>query len=116
MKIIDGLTSLDNYAQAIFGHSPAAEAAHLAYGSVMVAQYMSINSAVAAISSAPGNNIYINASWINGMTLGQQQGLLLHELLHVIIGQGVDVIQCRLGLPTGVPSQNIGDKLERDCF
>jgi RHS repeat-associated protein len=115
-NIINGLTSMTNYAQAIYGNSPAAGAAASLYGSEIMAQYMSLNVGVAAVSQAPGSNIYINAAWVNGMTTGQQTAMLLHELLHGITGMTDDSIQGALGLSTKAPSQNIGDKLQADCF
>jgi hypothetical protein len=81
-------------------------------------QYMSINlvAGVAAVAQSRGNNIYIDAGWVNGMTINQQSAMLLHELLHNVTGQSDDVLQQKLGLATNVPSQNISDKLEKDCF
>jgi hypothetical protein len=113
---MNGLTSLTNYAQDIYGNSPAANAASNAYGTESMAQYMSLNPNVAAVSQAPGSNIYINAAWVNGMTTSQQTAMLLHELLHGITGLTDDAIQGALGLPTNTASQNIGNKLQADCL
>ena len=115
-NVMNGLTSLTNYAQDIYGNSPAANAASNAYGTESMAQYMSLNPNVAAVSQAPGSNIYINAAWVNGMTTSQQTAMLLHELLHGITGLTDDAIQGALGLPTNTASQNIGNKLQADCL
>ncbi len=115
-NIINGLTSLTNYANDVYGNSPAAGAAAFAFGPMMMAQYMSLNPNTAAVAQAPGNNIYIDAGWINGMTATQQTAMLLHEFFHNITGGSDSVIQSALGLDTNAPSQNIGDKLQRDCF
>jgi hypothetical protein len=115
VNIVYGLTSLANYAQAIYGKSPAAAAASGQWLGTTVVQYMAVNPTVAALAQPSGNNLYINPTWINGMSVGQQQGLLLHELLHQITGKGDDAIQDAFGLPHAA-SQNIGDKLQKDCF
>ena len=116
-NIINGLTSSATYAQAIFGNSPAYSAAEAQYGNTTMQVFMlrGLLTGVAAVSQSPGNNIYIDAGWINGMTTSQQQALLLHELLHNITGQDDSTLQSDLGLPTNARSQNIGDKLEKDC-
>jgi hypothetical protein len=114
-NIINGLTSTANYAQAIYGNSAAFGAAVATYGNQTVEYFMMAHPATAAVSQAPGNNIYINSGWVSGMNFGQQMGMLLHELLHNITGQSDDVLQGDLGLSTNAPSQNIGDKLEKDC-
>jgi hypothetical protein len=117
-NILDGLTSTANYAQAIYGNSLAYGAAAFYWGGVTVGMFMSINqsSGTAAVSQAPGNNIYISSGWVNGMTANQQEALLLHELLHNITGKTDDVLQGALGLSVGAPSQNIADKLGQDCL
>ena len=81
-----------------------------------MAQYMSLNPGTIAVSQAPGNNIYINPAWVNGMSAGQQEGLLLHEILHNITAQPDGWIQAALGLSMNAASQNIGDKLQQDCI
>lgn len=81
-----------------------------------MATFMLTNPSAAAASELNGSNIYINGSLINGMSTADQQGLLLHELLHNITGMVAGDIQTALGLPTNKASQNIGDKLKGDCF
>lgn len=115
---MNGLTSTANYAQAISGNSPAFAANSALYGDLTVEGYMlqGFLKGVAAVAQSPGNNIYINAGWVNGMTSSQQEAMLLHELLHNITGSVDSVLQGDLGLSTTAPSQNIGDKLEKDCL
>jgi hypothetical protein len=115
-NILDGLTTVSNYAFDVYGNSPLYAAAAAQYGSEMMVQYMSLNPNTAAVSQLSGNNIYINASWVNGMNTPQQEGLLLHEMIHNITGLTDGDIQSKLGLPTNAASQNIGDKLQKDCF
>jgi hypothetical protein len=74
-----------------------------------------VNPNAAAVAQLSGSNIYINASWVNGMSDVDRQAMLLHELVHNITGKTDDVLQSALGLMVGAASQNIGDKL-RDCF
>ncbi len=106
-----------SYAQAAYGNTPAFNSVSNEYGTISVAQYMDlVDPATAALAQLNGSNIYINAAWINGMSQGQQQGLLVHEILHNITGQGDADLQRELGVPVGAPSQNIGDKLQKDCF
>ena len=66
-NILDGLTTVSNYAFDVYGNSPLYAAAAAHYGSEMMVQYMSLNPNTAAVSQLSGNNIYINASWVNGM-------------------------------------------------
>jgi RHS repeat-associated protein len=120
LSIVDGLgpaAITTTYAYAAYGNSLAYSSAATLWGGVTVAMYMAINlpGGVAAVAQAPGNTVYINAGWVNGMTTSQQEGMLVHELLHNITGIGDWDLQTALGLPHTV-SQNIGDKLEKDCF
>jgi hypothetical protein len=118
-NIINGLgltAATSNYAQAAYGNSPALNAASAQWGDISVTQYMTIvNPNAAAVAQLSGSNIYINASWVNGMSDVDRQAMLLHELVHNITGKTDDVLQSALGLMVGAASQNIGDKL-RDCF
>jgi hypothetical protein len=99
-----------------YGNSPAAASAARQWGNTTMA-YMGVNVAsIATISQLHDNDIYVNAGLVNGMTTYQQEAMLLHELLHNITGQTDDVIQEELNLPTSAGSQNIGDKLQADCF
>lgn len=120
LSIVDGLgpaAITTTYAYAAYGNSPAYSSAATIWGGVTVAMYMAINlpGGVAAVAQAPGDTVYINAGWVNGMTTSQQEGMLVHELLHNITGIGDWDLQTALHLPH-TASQNIGDKLEKDCF
>ena len=103
--------------KAFNGNTPVAASAAAQYGSVSITQYMTIMAPnAAAVAQANGSNIYINASWVNGMGVGDRQAMLLHEILHNITGKFDEDLQGSLGVPVGAASQNIGDKLKRDCL
>jgi hypothetical protein len=116
-NILNGLGyagATTSYAQAAYGNTQAFNAVSAEYGNVSVARYMElIDPTAAAIAQLNGSNIYINAAWINGMSYVQQEGLLLHEMLHNITSQGDEQLQADLNLKVGAASQNIGDKLQR---
>ncbi len=118
VNILDGLTAISGtYAQNIWANSPAYQANVTVFGNINLVQYMTLVSPnAAAVAQANGSNIYINASWINGMSGLDQEALLLHELLHNITGLTDDAIQTRLGIDVTVFAQNIADKLKADCF
>jgi len=119
-NIINGLGvtgATTTYAQAGWGASPLYGSAVAQFGSTTVTQYMTlVNPAAAALAQLGGSNIYINASWVNGMSTSDRQAMLLHELTHNITGKDDESLQRALGLPTGAASQNIGDRLRGDCF
>ncbi len=60
--------------------------------------------------------ICTHASYVNGMSAGQQEALMLHGMLHNITGMGDDSLQGLLGIAVGGPSVNISNKLQTDCF
>ena len=62
------------------------------------------------------DNVYISAGWVNSLSILDQEALVLHELIHNIAGAVDSVLQTALGIATNVPSKNIADKLEADCF
>ena len=112
LVINNGLTSNLNYALAAWGNSPGAFIANLnIYGSTTVSQYIGANPGTVAIAQAPGNNIYIDASLVNGLSAQEQTALVLHELLHNVTGSNDATIQQALGLSTAAPSVNISNKL-----
>jgi RHS repeat-associated protein len=115
-NIINGFTAITNYAQDVYGNSPLAAAAAGQYGSENMVQFMANNLNVAAVAQLNGSNVYINSGLVNAMTPAQQSAMLLHEMLHNITGQTDDALQDALGLPTNQASQNISDKLQRDCL
>jgi hypothetical protein len=115
-NISNGLTTITNFAQDAYGNSPLYAAAAAQWSSVSMVQFMVNNPYTAAVAQLNGSNIYINASWVNGMNTQQQEAMLLHEMLHNITGFADGDIQSKLGLPTNAASQNISDKLMKDCF
>jgi hypothetical protein len=116
VNILNGFGSTANYAQASFGNTGAYQANRNIYGETTVLQFFGQRPNVAAIAQANGNNIYIASIWINGMSAANQQGLLIHELLHNITGKVDYNLQDELHLDTRAASQNIGDKLTKDCL
>jgi len=117
--IVNGMTQAagSTYAQDAYGNSAAYNAAVGRWGTISMAQYMTLVAPnAAAVAQLNGNTIYINAAWVNGMGVLDQQAMLLHELLHNITGLTDDAIQSALGLSTAAASQNIGDKLRKDCL
>ena len=116
-NIVYGLTAFSAYALDAYGNSSAYSAAEATWGNISMVQYMTLVAPnAAAVAQLNGSNIYINPSWVNGMSSLQQEAMVLHELLHNITGQTDDVIQGQLGLSTTAASQNIGDKLMKDCL
>jgi RHS repeat-associated protein len=115
-NILYGLATVSNYAQDVYGNTPLSAAAAAEYGSETMVQYMVYNPATAAVAQLNGNNIYINPAWVNGMSTQQQEGMLLHEMVHNITGMTDPAIQSALNISTTQASQNISDKLMTDCF
>jgi hypothetical protein len=109
-------TRAANYAAAIYGNSPALNANVALYGNETVAQFFAANPGTVAVSRAPGNNVYINAAWVNGLSILDQEALLLHEFIHNITGNVDSTIQGQLGIPITPISKNIADKLAMDCL
>jgi RHS repeat-associated protein len=75
-----------------------------------------------ALAQLGGNAIYINAPLINPGDYYQDISVVLHELLHNVTGLTDPDIQSALGLPStdrngkAVPSDNITQRLKKDCF
>jgi hypothetical protein len=69
-----------------------------------------------ALAQLGGNNIYLNSSLINPNNYYQNIGTLLHELLHNITGITDQDLQGDLGLSQSSVSNNITQKLIKDCF
>lgn len=116
-SVQNGFATLTNYAQDVYANNPAAMAANLAiYGNETMLQYFALHPGTAAVAQSPGNTIWLAAGLFNGMGQIQQEATLLHELLHNITGNVDSVLQEALGLPTTQLSENIGNKLELDCF
>ena len=116
VTFLNGVRNPTNYAQGIYGNSPAFAANQQVYGATTIGKFFQLNPGTAALAQAPGQNVYIDSSWVNGMNPLQQEGLVLHELLHNITGKVDSVIQGNLGLPQNAPSQNIADLLQKDCL
>jgi hypothetical protein len=114
--IDNGVTSGANFAVAIYGNSLALNASVALYGNETVAQFFAANPGTVAVSQAPGNNVYINAAWVNGLSILDQEALLLHELIHNITGNVDPTIQGQLGIPITPISKNIAERLARDCL
>ena len=83
-----GLTAVSAYALDVYGNSPAYNAAEAEWGNTSMVQFMTVVAPnAAAVAQLKGSNIYINPSWVNGMSPLQQEAMVLHELLHNITGQ-----------------------------
>lgn len=81
-----------------------------------IAMFFSSSPGTAALAQLNGSAIYISSAWVNGMSTGDQQAMLLHEMVHNLTALTDDRIQTMLSLSTKEPSQNISDKLKKDCF
>lgn len=69
-----------------------------------------------AVAQLGGHDIYINPRMINSANPYQNLGIVFHEVLHNITGLTDPDIQRAFGLSEKGPSDNITQKLIRDCF
>jgi hypothetical protein len=116
-QILNGMSAFQAGSQAgLYANTPLFGAEQAQVGDESIAQFMSLNPGVVAESQLGGTSIYINASYVNGYGIGQQEGLLLHEMLHNMTGLVDGSLQALLGLTVGAPSVNISNKLQQDCF
>lgn len=117
----NGMTSLDTYANAIYGNVPqAANIVAKERGGETMAQYMSLNPGTEATSQILGNIIYVNPALVNGMDnngMGNSDvsAMLVHEFIHNITGKTDDTIQRALNIDVTPITSNISDKFKKDC-
>jgi RHS repeat-associated protein len=108
-----GSTALES---SLFANTAAYAGAQAQYGSETIGQFMMQNPGTVAEAQLSGNAIYINPSLINPTNYYQNLGTVLHEILHNVTGLSDDQIQGALGLSTNQVSNNITQKLIKDCF
>jgi RHS repeat-associated protein len=108
-----GSTSLQ---ASLYANTAVAGNAATQFGNQTIGQFFSTNPGVAAEAQLNGNTIYINPSMINLNNYYQNLATVLHEILHNVTGLSDDAIQTALGLSTSQVSNNITQKLLKDCF
>jgi hypothetical protein len=78
------------------------------------------NGSTAALAFANDNVVWFSTRLVSSFTRGRQAGLLAHEALHNITGLLDTQLQERLfgvgSAEVGLPSNNIGKRLEDNCF
>jgi RHS repeat-associated protein len=80
-----------------------------------VGSFIAANPGTVAVSQLGGPDIYLNASLISPTDFYQNEGVVLHEVLHNVTGLTDPDIQGDLGLPEAA-SNNITQRLIGDCF
>ena len=81
-----------------------------------VGGFIAANPGTVAVAQLGGSAIYLNSSLISPGAYYTDLAVLLHEILHNITGLTDSDIQSALGLPETNVSDNITQKLLRDCF
>jgi len=81
-----------------------------------VGSLIASHSGTVAVAQLGGNNIYINSVLIDPKNYFQDISIVLHELLHNVTGLTDSDIQSAFGLSTKGVSDNITQKLLKDCF
>jgi RHS repeat-associated protein len=82
---------------ALWANTPLAGGAAAQYPNWSIAYYFSQNPGTIAEAQLGGSNVYVDASWANGMSVGQQEGLMVHEMLHNITGVNDGELQKTIG-------------------
>jgi hypothetical protein len=108
-----GITALES---SLYANTAGYASAQAQYGSETIGQFMTQNPGTVAEAQLNGNAIYINPSLIDPTNYFQNMGTVLHEILHNVTGMSDDQIQSALGLSTKQVSNNITQKLIKDCF
>ncbi len=84
-----------------------------------VGSFFANNPGTVALSQLGGNDIYLNPGLIDPSNYYQTLGTVLHEVLHNVSGltdQGVGGLQDLLGLKQQDVTDNVTQKLIKDCF
>ena len=81
-----------------------------------VGSYLASNPGVVAVSQLGGSNIYVNPGLISPGNYFQNLGTAFHEVVHNVTGLTDPDIQRALGLNESPISENITQKLIRDCL
>jgi hypothetical protein len=121
VRFADASRSTDNYADALFGNSPAHNANRSIYGNTTVSQFWKSKrdngQRIQAMTASPGNTVYIDPAYFNTHGDVFRIATLAHELVHAITGEVDSVLQERLGLPVDSKNTyNISTRLFYDCF
>jgi hypothetical protein len=101
---------------SLYANTPQAASAVAQYGSETIGQYFAQNPSTVAEAQLNGNTIYINPALVNPNSYFQNLGVVLHEILHNVTGLTDNAIQSAFGLSTSGVSDNITQKLIKDCF
>ena len=101
---------------SLYANTPQAGAAAASFGGMTIGQFQTQNPGTVAQAQLNGITIYLNASLIDPSAYFQDIGIVLHELLHNVTGLSDGDIQSAFGLSTNQPSNNITQKLIKDCF
>ena len=115
---IDGIGS-DVSRVSLYANSPI-EGVRQAGNSVTgtVGQYFSNQPGVVAMADLGGNRVFLNSKLIDIDPAHYYSNIstVLHELLHNVTGYTDSDIQRKLGLPDSNVSNNISQRLLKDCF
>jgi RHS repeat-associated protein len=102
---------------SLYASSPVAsvrQAARSLTGTV--GSYIASHTGVVAVAQLGGSNIYLNPSLINTTDYFQNISIVLHEVLHNVTGLTDPDMQRALRLSTSEISDNITQRLRKDCF
>ncbi len=81
-----------------------------------VSDFIAANPGTVAVAQLGGADIYLNAALIDPANYYQDIAVVLHEVLHNVTGLTDTDIQRALGLKGTSVSNNITQKLLKDCF
>ena len=101
---------------SLWANTPQQAGAAATYGSETIGQFQFAHPGTVAQAQLNGDTIYLNPALIDPTAFFQNAAIMLHELLHNVTGLTDQDIQSSLGLKIGQPSDNITQKLLKDCF
>jgi len=81
-----------------------------------VGSFFASNPGAVAVSQLGGSNIYVNPGLISPSNYFQNLGTAFHEVVHNVSGLTDSDIQRALGLGESPITNNITQKLIKDCF
>ncbi len=81
-----------------------------------VGSFLAANPGAVAVSQLGGSNIYVNPGLISSGNYFQNLGVAFHEVIHNVTGLTDTDIQKALGLKDSPITDNITQRLIRDCL
>ncbi len=81
-----------------------------------VGSYFASNPGAVALSQLGGSNIYVNPGLISPANYFQNLGVAFHEVIHNVTGLTDPDVQRALGLKESPITDNITQKLVKDCL